>query len=106
HVQGLFFQAPDGRPQIVSSKALKETFGAAGSSVKLVILNACFSEVHARRIIHHVDCVVGMDGSIRDEAARRFAIGFYGGLGDGESIVAAYKQGRAAIALEGLPDGD
>jgi hypothetical protein len=47
-----------------------------------------------------------MSGSIRDDAARSFAIGFYGGLGERESVAAAYKQGRAAISLEGLHDSD
>ena len=101
----MFFQGPDGRPQLVSTAALEETFGAAGGSVKLVILNACYSEPQAEALLAHVDCVVGM-GSIRDEAARSFAIGFYGGLGECASIVAAYKQGRAAISLEGLRDGE
>jgi hypothetical protein len=48
--------------------------------------------------------VIGMRGAIRYAAARSFAIGFYGGLGERESIAAAHAQGRAAISLEGLPD--
>jgi WD40 repeat protein len=103
---GLFFQGADGRAQFVSAQAIEETFGAAGSSVKLVVLNACYSDVQADALLTHVDCVVGMSGSIRDDAARSFAIGFYGGLGERESVAAAYKQGRAAISLEGLPDGE
>jgi len=103
---GLFFQGPDGRPQLVSIAALKETFGAAGASVKLVVLNACYSEVQAEALLTHVDCIVGMSGSIHDDVARSFAIGFYGGLGERESVAAAYKQGCAAISLEGLPDSN
>ncbi|HWO25154.1 MAG TPA: NB-ARC domain-containing protein [Kofleriaceae bacterium] len=103
---GLFFQGPDGRVQFVSTAALEETFGAAGSSVKLVVLNACYSEVQAEALLTHVDCIVGMSGSIRHDAAKSFAIGFYGGLGECESVAAAYKQGCAAIRLEGLPDSD
>lgn len=103
---GLFFQAADGSAQLVSTAALRETFGAAGSSVKLVILNACYSESQAEALLAHVDCVVGMSGAIHDDAARSFAIGFYGGLGERESVAAAYKQGRAAIGLEGLCDSD
>src|SRR5262249_17839077 len=53
----------------------------------------------------HVDCVVGMVGSLRDNAARAFAIGFYGGLGEQQSVAAAYLQGAAAISLE-EPRGD
>src|SRR5262249_30759707 len=44
--------------------------------------------------------------ALRDDKARSFAIGFYGGLGERESIAAAYKQGCAAISLEGLRDRD
>ncbi len=104
--RGLFFQAPDGRAQLVSTEALAETFGAAGASVKLVVLSACYSEAQAEALLAHVDCVVGMGGAIHDDAARSFAIGFYGGLGERESIVTAYKQGCAAISLEGLRDRD
>jgi hypothetical protein len=57
-------------------------------------------------LLPHVGCVVGMSGAIRDDAARSFAIGFYGGLGERESIAAAYKQGCAAISLAGLRDRD
>jgi len=103
---GLFFEGPDGRPQLVSTAALEETFSAVGSSVKLVVLNACYSEVQAEALLAQVGCVVGMGGSIRDDAARNFAIGFYGGIGECESVAAAYKQGRAAISLEGIPNSE
>jgi hypothetical protein len=103
---GLFFQGADGRPQLVSTRALEDTFGAAGSSVKLVVLTACYSEPQAAALLAHVDCVVGIRGSVRDDAARSFAIGFYGGLGEREPVAAAYRQGCAAIALEGARDAD
>jgi len=106
HPHGLFFQDADGRRQFVSARAIEETFGAAGSSVQLVVLNACYSELQADALLTHVDCVVGMSGATRDDAARSFAIGFYGALGDRESIAAAYKHGRAAISLEGQHDSD
>ena len=41
--EGLLFQGPDGRPQLVSIVALEETFGASGASVQLVVLSACYS---------------------------------------------------------------
>jgi CHAT domain-containing protein len=101
---GLFFQAADGMAQLVSAAAIEETFGAAGSSVRLVVLNACYSATQAEALLAHVDCVVGMTGAIRDDTARHFAVGFYGGLGEREPIEAAFKQGRAAIALAGPDD--
>ena len=45
--------------------------------------------------------------AIRTELERSgYRDGFYGGLGERESVAAAYAQGRAAISLEGLPDHD
>ena len=89
-----------------TTQALRETFGAAGCSVRLVVLSACYSDLQAEALRAHVDCVVGMSGAIIDDAARNFAIGFYGGLGERESIAAAFRQGCAAISLEGLRDND
>jgi hypothetical protein len=103
---GLFFEGPDGRAQRVSTAALSDTFRAAGASVKLVVLNACYSEPQAEALAAHVDCVVGMGGSFSDAAARSFAIGFYGGLGERESVAVAYDQGCAAISLEGQAETD
>ena len=102
---GLFFQGPDGL-QLVSMEALAQTFDAAGASVRLVVLSACYSDEQAAVLLAHADCVVGLSGSISDDAARNFAIGFYGGLGERASVAAAYRQGCAAISLEGLPDGE
>ncbi len=99
HLGGLFLQGPDGHPQIVTAVALQETFGAAGASVKLVVLNACYSDIHVEALLVHIDCVVAMGGSLRGDATRAFAIGFYGGLGERQSVAAAYLQGCAAISL-------
>ncbi len=103
---GPWFQTAKGDAQVVSPAAIAEAFGAAGASVKLVVLNACYSEGQADALLAHVDHVVGIGGSIHEDAARIFAIGFYGGLGEHESIAVAYRQGRTAIDLQGLPDGD
>jgi hypothetical protein len=102
----LYFQSADGGEHLVSAAAIKETFGAAGSSVRLVVLNACYSTQHAEALLVNVDCVVGMVGAIRNDAGRHFAVGFYGGLGEGESFADAYMQGRAAMSLEGLRDDE
>jgi hypothetical protein len=101
--QGLGFHSEGGAGlQVVSTDALQETFGAAGSSVKIVVLSACFSTSHAQALLAHVDCVVGTNGSLLDEVARNFAIGFYGACGDQQSVAVAFKQGSAAISLSGL----
>jgi hypothetical protein len=94
---GLYFQDSAGGPQAVSPEAVARTLDAAGASVRLLVLNACFTQPVAEALLAHVDCVVGMNGAIHDDAARSLAIGFYGGLGEKESVAAAVKQGVAAI---------
>jgi WD40 repeat protein len=103
---GLFLHGPHDGVRLVSTAALEEAFAAAGGSVRLVVLNACYSEPQAKALLAHVDCVVGMDGTIDDHAARSFAIGFYGGLGEREPVANAYQQGQAAISLEGMHGGE
>jgi hypothetical protein len=103
---GLFFQNPTGQAQLVSTAAFAATFGAAGASVRLVVLSACYSEAQAEALLAHVGCIVGMSSAIHHHTTKTFAVGFYGGLGDGESVEVAFRQGRAAISLEGLSDSD
>jgi hypothetical protein len=73
---GLFFQTAKGDAQVVSPAAIAETFGAAGASVQLVVLSACYSEAPAEALLAHVACVVGMGGALHDDMSRAFAIGF------------------------------
>jgi hypothetical protein len=103
---GLYFEAEGGGAQLVSREALAEAFGAAGESVQLVVLSACYSEAQAEALLAHVGCVVGVSGKIGEASARNFAIGFYGGLGERASVADAYEHGRAAIGLGGLSGGD
>jgi hypothetical protein len=100
----LYFHGADGNPRAVTGEALAEAFGAAGESVRIVVLSACYSSVQAEALLAHVDGVVGMTAEIGDAASRAFAIGFYGGLGNRQSVANAVKSGGAAIALEGLSD--
>ncbi|HWO25662.1 MAG TPA: tetratricopeptide repeat protein [Kofleriaceae bacterium] len=101
---GLFFQAANGDARVVSPAAIAEAFAAAGGSVKLVVLSACYGDAAAEALLAHVDCVVGVRGALPDDMAQAFAKGFYGALGDRESIETAYRHGNAAISLEGLAD--
>lgn len=102
---GVYFQAADGRGQLVAASALAQAFDATGS-VRLVVLDACYSDAHAAAVAAHIDCVVGMSGETIDGAATNFSSGLYGGLGEGEPVAAAVRQGRAAIALMGLGDSE
>jgi len=79
---------------------------AIRGNVRVVVLNACYTHHQALAISEVVDCVIGMPNSIRDTLAIAFAASFYRALGFGHSVQDAFKQGRAAIFLEGGSESD
>lgn len=101
---GLMLQDEQGHPQPVPARALAKVVGTTAPSARVVLLNACYSTEQAEELRAGADCVVGMDGAIGDDAARAFAIRFYGALGNRRSIGNAVDQGIAALAAKQLPD--
>lgn len=98
---GLALEDHNGKAQLVNAQALARLFKLC-SSVKCVVLNACYSEPQAKAIAQHVDYVIGMHKTIGDTAAKNFAIGFYDALGYGRSYKDAFEFGISAIDIESL----
>jgi hypothetical protein len=61
--------------------------------IQLVMLNACFSEVLAEKLIKNISCVVGMRTAVYDDAAILFARTFYEAIGDGVALQEAFETG-------------
>lgn len=101
---GIYLQDEQGHPQLVSPRALAMMIDAAAREARVVVLNACFTATQSDVLRARVECVVGMDGAIGDDAARAFAIRFYGALGNRRSIGNAVDQAVAALAAKQLPD--
>lgn len=100
---GLMFQDEQGQPQPVSARALAMMLHTTTRSARVVLLNACYSTEQADVLRAKIDCIVGMDSAIGDDAARAFAIRFYGALGNRRSIGNAVEQGIAALLAKQLP---
>jgi hypothetical protein len=90
----------------VTADALSSLFSILKDNLRCVVLNACYSEVQARAIATHIDCVIGVSGAIGDQAALNFASSFYQALGYGRSLKEAFDLGRTAINLANLEDAD
>jgi len=101
---GLAFEADDGRVKLVSTEALANLFKLFAKEIQCVVLNACYAEVQAKAICQHIPYAIGMNQKIGDEAARKFAEGFYRAIWDDRSIEDAFASGVNAIALEGIPE--
>lgn len=100
----LILNDEDGRAKPVSRAALRALFGLHAKTVRLVVLNACFSKDQADAIVEVIDCAVGMSQAIGDEAAIVFAAAFYRKLGFGDSVQAAFDEGCVALMLQGIPE--
>ncbi|NEO85367.1 MAG: TIR domain-containing protein [Spirulina sp. SIO3F2] len=100
---GLVLDDGQGKKKRVTSKALARLFKQF-PGIECVLLNACYSDIQAQAIVSHVPYVIGMNQAIGDEAAIKFAMGFYDGLGYGRSYPAAFEFGLSAIDLEDLPE--
>jgi hypothetical protein len=97
--QGLCFQSEDGRALRVGTDVLAQIMRAAGASVTVVVLNACYSEVQEKVLVAHVPCVIGMSDAIGDEAAIVYAGSFYRALASGVSVANAHEQGIVSLEL-------
>ena len=100
----LCFENDTGVTMPIEPEALADLFNLAHNKVECVVLNACYSSIQAKIISKYVRYVIGMKKEISDEAAIRFAVGFYQALGAGRSIDDAYIVGCLQIRTNGLPE--
>lgn len=108
----IIFQDPNKESEETSIKALADLFRIVNgdknmnddTKIKLVFLNACYSEKQAIAISKYVDCVVGMTTAVTDDAARIFAESFYQAIGFGKSIKTAFELGRNKVARLNIPE--
>jgi hypothetical protein len=100
----LAFQNNAGVTQSASPESVTRVFKALPRAVRLVFLNACYSEKQAMAIRDIIDFTVGMNDAIGDEAAIQFAKMFYVSIAGGNSVNAAYLAGIAALDVAGIPE--
>ncbi|MCE7945858.1 MAG: CHAT domain-containing protein [Chloroflexi bacterium CFX4] len=98
----LAVQGEGGAIVSVPITALRETFAILHDNIRLVVLNACWSQPLAAALAEVVDCVVGMSAEITDEAACDFSEAFYYALASGRSVHEAFALGVNALDLQRL----
>ncbi|MCT7977950.1 CHAT domain-containing protein [Laspinema olomoucense] len=104
--EGLVLENDAGQTQLVSNESLGNLFNLFQTKIECVLLNACYSEIQAQVIHQYIDYLIGMNQPIGDEAAIKFATGFYDALGAGEPYERCFEIGCASIALEGMDEAD
>jgi hypothetical protein len=102
--EGLILLDDQGSPKPVSKEALDHLFRILKDNIRVVVLNACYSRSQAEAIAETIDCTIGTNRSIGDEAAIIFAASFYRAVGFGLSAKEAFELGKAALLLEGISE--
>jgi TIR domain/CHAT domain len=94
----------DGTPQPIPPEVLAALFRVLKDEVRVVVLNACYSEAQAKAIAREIDCAVGMSRAIRDDHAVAFASEFYQALAYGRSVQDSFDLGVIRLTGEGAVD--
>ncbi|HET7802497.1 MAG TPA: CHAT domain-containing protein [Humibacillus xanthopallidus] len=101
------FVGADGRKDLVDAERLAALLGEAEPTPRLVVLNSCssgeagtrdlFSGTAAALVRSGISAVAAMQFTVTDQAALRFARGFYTSLAHGRDIAGAMRSGRVEI---------
>jgi hypothetical protein len=98
----LAFEASDGdAAQVVPKKNLLRLLRALGSTLRIVVFNACHSAAIAVDIPPTVGLSIGMSDEILDTESVEFSIAFYEALAFGRTVETAFE-----AALAGLDEED
>lgn len=100
----LVLEDDQGNPHLVSPAALAELFELCSHFVECVVLNACHTTLQAEAIAKHIPYVISMSKEISDQAAIRYAVGFYDALGAGLTYEYAHSLGCNLLRLENIPE--
>ncbi len=99
----LCFEDKDGNAAAVPASAI-EGLVKLSDSVDCLVLNACYSESIALKVLPHVQAVVGCSVSIGDAAAVAFSKAFYRALAHGYPYRKAFELALNELQLAGLED--
>jgi hypothetical protein len=89
-------------PAPVSLSVLVGLIRTLKDNLRIIVLNACFSESQAAALAECVDGAIGVRAEIGDRAALIFSAAFYRAIGYGRSVQVAFDLGINAMQLARL----
>src|SRR5215217_1646288 len=101
--QKIILGGSSGRGKAVDPQGVARVFALYKRYVRLVVLNACFTNVMARSITEAIDYSIGAGKGIGDKAGVAFAGAFYRALGFGTSVREAFASANAELGLTRMP---
>ncbi len=104
--QGIVLEDQSGKMLLLDKQAFANLIRVLKDNLRIVVLNACYSEDQANYLKEIVDFTIGMGKAVGDKAAILFASHFYQGLAFGRSVETAFELGRAQLDLSNIPESD
>jgi hypothetical protein len=92
--------------QTLSFDLLAKALKATDHPPQVVILNSCKSSGAKNAILAVVKILISMRVSVSDIAAATFGIRFYAAIGGGQSVKAAFEQGKIAVEMTSISELD
>jgi hypothetical protein len=88
----------DGLDNTLSVNQLMNFLRSQRDRIRLIYVNACYSQAYAMDLGKLIDFVIVNEGPVDDTNAINFAVAFYGALSFERTVTEAYNQGVAIIA--------
>jgi hypothetical protein len=101
---GIMLEDEDGKACMVTDKALTSLIKSFKGNIHLVFLNSCHSKNQVKAFKRLIDYTIGMNTSVSDEVAIRFASSFYKWLSGGLSVNDAFNRSKGLLELLNDPD--
>jgi hypothetical protein len=73
---------------------------ATSENIRLVFFNTSYSRIQTEAVSQFADATIGMNTSIRDEAARIFSSQFYSSIGFGHFDGKTFQQAKVLLMIE------
>jgi hypothetical protein len=85
----------------IDQRSLAGIIGTLKDDIRLVVLNACYTEKQAQALTVDIDCAIGMNREVVDKVAIEFAASFYMAVANGSFIKEAFDiAAKSVIGLE------
>lgn len=99
--EAIFLRGDVDCPTEIEAKVLASILEERG--VDTLVMNCCSSASYIHDLTSSVQTVIGVDGSLKDQHAKRFSEAFYASLGNGSDVKGAFRDGRDTVRLYGAP---
>ncbi|MBK7846787.1 MAG: CHAT domain-containing protein [Zoogloea sp.] len=104
--EAIDFVSNGSRSAPVFADAFSQVLSASPAPIRVVVLNACYSDSLAKTLLPRIPVLIGMRTQIGDPAALAFSCGFYGALASRLPVQKAFEQGCAEIAVRNLNEAE